>query len=68
MLIDFSPLQKVLLQLETSLEYFHSPLANKDVQLKAQFRAASIQAFEYTYDVKVLITELRQRNNPNDVH
>ena len=61
-LLDVSPLEKAILQLEQSLGYLHSEMAAKDEGLRGQFRAASIQAFEYTFElgVKMLRRQLEQ--------
>ena len=50
-MIDYSALEKAIAQLETSLGYTQSNLAKSDPQLAVQFRSASIQAFEYTYEL-----------------
>lgn len=50
MLLDLSSLRAALKALNTSLEYLESDLAN-DPGLNDQFRAASIQAFEFTYEL-----------------
>ena len=54
--------EKSLGQLEKSLSYLKSELARNDEELRKQFRAASIQAFEYTYEqsVKMLRRQLEQ--------
>ncbi|HLG59328.1 MAG TPA: HI0074 family nucleotidyltransferase substrate-binding subunit [Vicinamibacterales bacterium] len=48
--LDLSALRDALAALDRSLGYLHSDFA-KDVGLREQFRAASIQAFEFTYEV-----------------
>jgi nucleotidyltransferase substrate binding protein (TIGR01987 family) len=50
-MIDIASLEKAITQLETSLKYSESDLAKKDDGLAKQFRAAAIQAFEFTYEV-----------------
>ena len=50
MKLDFSPLEKAILQLEKSLRFFHSELA-EDIDLREQFRNATIQAFEFTFEL-----------------
>lgn len=59
--LSTSALEKAIGQLTTSLEYLNSDLA-KDVGLYAQFRSASIQSFEYTYELthKLLKKYLQQ--------
>jgi hypothetical protein len=56
-MIDIASLEKAIAQLETSLKYSESDLAKKDEGIAKQFRAAAIQAFEFTYEVshKMLI-------------
>ena len=53
MKLDLTPLEKALTQLEQSLSYLRSDLAANDPGLRAQFRAAAIQGFEYTYELAV---------------
>jgi nucleotidyltransferase substrate binding protein (TIGR01987 family) len=50
-MINISALEKAIEQLTESLEYFNSELAQNDRKLAKQFRASSIQAFEYTYEL-----------------
>jgi nucleotidyltransferase substrate binding protein (TIGR01987 family) len=49
--LDLSSFEKAVAQLETSLKYLGSDLAQNDESLKAQFRGASILTFEYTYEL-----------------
>lgn len=51
MKLDTSAFEDALGQLETSLGYLNSDLARRDAGLRKQFRAATIQAFEYNYDL-----------------
>lgn len=62
MKLDLSPFEKALAQLEKSLDYLHSDLALRDSGLREQFRAAAIQAFEYSYELgtKMLRRQLEQ--------
>ncbi|MFP4679387.1 MAG: HI0074 family nucleotidyltransferase substrate-binding subunit [Chitinispirillaceae bacterium] len=62
MTIDFSPLQKALAQFNKSLSFYHSELALDNEDLKEQFRAAVIQAFQYTYElgIKMIKRQLAQ--------
>ena len=53
MKLDFSSLEKVIAQLEEALGYYHSPLAKADVRLALHLRAATIQAFEFTYEISL---------------
>lgn len=70
MKIDISPFEKALSQLERSLDYLHSDLARRDPGLKEQFGAATIQAFEYSYELgmKMLRRQLEQvAANPAEI-
>ena len=51
--LDTSALEKAISQLEKSLEFSVSPMAKKEAELFFQFRSASIQAFEYTYELSI---------------
>jgi nucleotidyltransferase substrate binding protein (TIGR01987 family) len=55
-------LENAVRQLEKSLKYLKSDLAGRDSDLREQFRAATIQAFEFTYElaVKMLRRQLEQ--------
>lgn len=48
--LDFSIFKKALGQLQKSIAFLHSDLA-KDKDLYEQFRGATIQAFEYSYEL-----------------
>jgi nucleotidyltransferase substrate binding protein (TIGR01987 family) len=52
-MLDISPFENALAQLEKSLAYLHSDAARTDPELRKQFRAATIQGFEFTYEVAV---------------
>lgn len=70
MKLDCSPFEKALAQLQKSLTYLHSELALQDAGLKEQFRAAAIQAFEYSYELgtKMLRRQLEQiAANPAEI-
>lgn len=62
MALDFRSLERALAQLEKSLAFVESPLAQQDPGIREQFRAAAIQAFEYTYELawKMLKRRLEQ--------
>lgn len=62
MKLDTAPLAKALNQLEKSLGYLNSRESREDEELRRQFRAAVIQAFEYTYELvmRMIRRELRQ--------
>lgn len=51
MRIDVSSLREAVGQLEKSLTYLHSDLAEQDPGLREQFRSATIQAFESVYEL-----------------
>ncbi len=53
MKLDFSSMEKAVAQLQKSVDYLHSDLAEKDADLREQFRAATIQAFEFSYELAV---------------
>ena len=50
-MLDCSPFENALAQLEKSLAYLNSAAARNDPELRRQFRAATIQAFEFTYEL-----------------
>ncbi len=52
-MLDVTPFEKALSQLETSLGYLRSEASRTDPGLRTQFRAAAIQAFEFTYEMAV---------------
>ena len=56
MKLDLSSLEDALGQLEKSLAYYHSDTARKDKGLREQFRAACIQAFEFTFELAYKFT------------
>ena len=49
--IDFSPLGKAIDQLNTSLKYATSPMAEADRGLFEQLRNSVIKCFEFTYEL-----------------
>lgn len=51
MSLDFSPLANAINQLEKSLAYARSPLAQADPGLFEQLRNSVIQCFEFTYEL-----------------
>ena len=53
MKLDYSSLESAVAQLQRSFDYLHSDLARKDDGLREQFRAATIQAFEFSYELAV---------------
>lgn len=48
-----SSFEQAISQLEKSYDYLHSSLSQADPELREQFRAATVQAFEYTYELAV---------------
>lgn len=69
MALDLSALGEALAALDKSLGYLHGELAN-DPDLREQFRAASIQGFEFTYEVafKMLKRQLEaMAGSPSEV-
>ena len=49
--LDFTPLGNAIGQLEKSLKFAHSPLAQQDPDLFEQLRNSVIQCFEFTYEL-----------------
>ena len=49
--IDFSPLESAISQLEKSITFATSEMAEKDHELFEQFRNSVIQCFEFTYEL-----------------
>ena len=62
MVIDYSAFEKALTQLEKSIRFLNSEASRNDAELREQFRAAVIQAFEYTYElaIKMIRRQLEQ--------
>ena len=60
--IDYSAFAKALAQMEKSISFLNSEASRNDEELRNQFRAAVIQAFEYTYElaVKMIRRQLEQ--------
>jgi len=60
--LDYSSLEDAVAQLQRSLDYLHGDLARTDPGLREQFRAATIQAFEFTYElaIKMIQRQLAQ--------
>lgn len=71
MKLDLSSYAKAISQLETALAYAESDRAGHDPILARLLRAATIQAFEYTYElsVKMLRRYLEEASaSPGTVH
>jgi len=62
MKLDYSALEDAVAQLQRSFDYLHGDLARTDPGLRVQFRAATIQAFEFTYElvIKMIQRQLAQ--------
>lgn len=60
--LDLTPLRNACAALEESLGFLHSDLARQNPALRRQFRAASIKAFEFTYELayRMLKRQLEQ--------
>jgi len=55
--LDYSSLESAVAQLQRSFDYLHGDLARTDSDLREQFRAATIQAFEFTYELAVKMVQ-----------
>ncbi len=53
MTLNFQSLQRAVAQLEKSYGYLHSDMARDNAELRDEFRSATIQKFEYTYELAV---------------
>ena len=53
MKIDYSSLQSATAQLEKYIDLYNSDLAHKKPEIREAFRAAVIQAFEFTYELAI---------------
>ena len=53
MSLDLSPLENAVIQLEEALDLCSSELVRDNPQLRKHLRAATIQAFEFTYEVSL---------------
>ena len=68
MKLDYSTLEDAVAQLQRSFDYLHGDLARTDSGLREQFRAATIQAFEFTYELAVKMIQRQLAEvvaNPN---
>ena len=71
MKLDYSSLASAVAQLQKSVDYLHSDLARKDADLREQFRAATIQAFEFSYELAVKMIRRQLAlivANPDELH
>ena len=53
MKLDYSSLENAVFQLKKSFDYLHSDLAKNDPDLRLQFRAATVKAFEFTHELAI---------------
>lgn len=62
MKLDYSAFTKAIAQLEKSLKFLCSNMAKEDEDLREQFRAAVIQAFEYNYELatKMILRQMER--------
>ena len=70
MKLDLSSLEKAIARLEKSLGFLHSELA-EDADLREQFRSATIQAFEFTYELAYNLIKKQLKNtvaNPSEIN
>jgi nucleotidyltransferase substrate binding protein (TIGR01987 family) len=51
MTLDFTPFARAIAQLEKSIQYATSPMAQNDKDLFEQLRNSVIQCFEFTYEL-----------------
>jgi nucleotidyltransferase substrate binding protein (TIGR01987 family) len=67
--IDLTSLGRAIAQLEEALAYAGSDLARNDNRLARQFRAAAIQAFEFTYELSYkTLKRFLAETEPNPQH
>ncbi len=52
-ILDISPLKKALAQLKQSYDFMVKAKGGKDALYYPQFRSATIQAYEYTYELSI---------------
>jgi nucleotidyltransferase substrate binding protein (TIGR01987 family) len=68
--LSLKSLENAVEQLEKSLKYYHSDIVQSDPELVLQLRAASIQSFEFTYELswKMLKRYLKMTApNPDEI-
>ena len=53
MKITLDPLENAIASFDESLDYYNSELANGNPRIKFHFRAATIKAYEFTYQLVV---------------
>ena len=71
MMLDLTSLENAVVQLEESLELYHSDISSNHPRLKRHLRAAVIQAFEFTYELsfKMLKRYLELTSaNPSEIN
>lgn len=70
MKLELTPLEKAVSQLKGSLDMYNSELAESMPHTKQYFRSATIQAFEYTYELAFKMIKRRiamSLGNPNEI-
>ncbi len=70
MRLELTPLQKAISQLGGSLDMYNSELAESMPETKKYFRSATIQAFEYTYELTFKMIKRRivmSLQNPKEI-
>lgn len=68
--IDYSSLENSVSQLRKSFDYLHSDLAKNDSDLRDQFLAATVHAFELSYQAAVKMIRRQLANivaNPDEL-
>ena len=70
MKIAYASLEKALAALERSVHFLHSDLARAEPELREEFRAATIQGFQFTYETAIEMIRLqlsRIVSNPDEL-
>ena len=68
MLLDYSTLENALQQLEISMNFYHSEMAQSNAELKDQFRNSAIQCFKFTYELSFKIIRRQLEKTSNFTH
>jgi len=68
MLLDYSTLENALQQLEISMNFYHSEMAQSNAELKDQFRNSAIQCFKFTYELSFKIIRRQLEKTSNCTH
>ena len=70
MTLELTPLEKAVSQLKGSMDMYNSELAENMPYTKQYFRSATIQAFEYTYELTFKMIKrhiVLSLGNPNEI-